>query len=256
MHTDVVDLRNFYGEPLGHLVRRMLRMRLRAMWPRVGGDRVLGIGYATPFLRPFKDEADRVIAFMPAQQGVVNWPAEGPSASALVCEDEFPLADSSVDRVLLVHALEQADDPRALMREVWRVLAPGGRVIAVVPNRVGIWARSDTTPFGYGRPFTRGQISTLLKDTLFSPIDYRGAFYFTPYKKRVLIRTAPMLERLGATLMPGLSGVILVEATKQMYQGIPALARSRGRSVPLFRPVLIPQARTGDADSAPPIMTP
>lgn len=239
MHLDVVDLRNFYGEPLGHLVRHMLRARLRAMWPKVAGERVLGLGYATPVLRAFRDEAERVFAMMPAQQGVVNWPAGGPSASALVLEDDLPLPDSSVDRVILLHALEMADNPLDVLREVWRVLAPGGRLIAVVPNRAGLWSRMETTPFGYGRPFTRGQISALLKNTLFSPIDFRGAFYFTPFKRRLLIRSAPAIERLGATLMPALSGVILVEATKQLYHGLPA--RARARSVPVFRPVLVPQ---------------
>lgn len=250
MHIDVVDLRNFYGEPLGHLVRHMLRIRLRAMWPRVSGDRVLGLGYATPILRPFKEEAERVLAFMPAAQGVVNWPAEGPSTSALVVEDDLPLPDSSVDRVILLHALEMADNPRHMLREVWRVLAPGGRLIAVVPNRVGLWARLETTPFGYGRPYSRSQLSTLLKEALFSPIDWRGAFYFTPWKKRFLIRTAPMFERFGGALTPGLSGVILVEATKQLYQGLPS--RPRARSVPMFRPVpaFAPRTLTPSPDTA------
>ena len=65
----------------------------------------------------------------------------------------------AVDRVLLVHALEMAHDPGALLREVWRVLAAGGRLLAVVPNRRGLWARMDTTPFGHGRPYSRTQIN-------------------------------------------------------------------------------------------------
>ena len=80
MHLDVVDLRNFYGEPLGQIVRLMLRRRLREMWPRIAGDRLLGLGYATPFMRPFLKEAERTLGFMPARQGVVKWPSEGPSA--------------------------------------------------------------------------------------------------------------------------------------------------------------------------------
>jgi class 3 adenylate cyclase/SAM-dependent methyltransferase len=130
----------------------------------------------------------------------------------------------------------RARDAAPMLREAWRVLAPGGRLIAVVPNRVGLWARLETTPFGYGRPYTRSQLSGLLKEALFSPIDWRGAFFFTPWKKRFLIRTAPMFERAGAAHTPGLSGGILVEATKQLYQGLPTRARA-SRSVPVFRPV-------------------
>ena len=92
MYLDVVDLRNFYGGALGAFVRQVLRAKLTDMWPRVAGDRVLGLGYATPFLRPFLGAAERVVAFMPARQGVVNWPGEGPSATALVEETALPKA--------------------------------------------------------------------------------------------------------------------------------------------------------------------
>ncbi|KPL53893.1 class I SAM-dependent methyltransferase [Prosthecomicrobium hirschii] len=241
MYLDIVDLRNFYGEPLGRVTRSILGQRLRAMWPKVAGDRLLGIGHATPYLRPFKDEAERVIGFMPAQMGVVNWPSEGPSATALVHEQDLPLPDSSMDRVLLVHCLEMAEKPADVLREVWRVLAPGGRLIAAVPSRTGIWARMETTPFGYGRPFSRGQMDKLLKDTLFSPIDWQGALFTPPFQRRFLVRSAPAIERIGQRFWPALAGVILVEATKQMYQGLPARARARERRS-VFQPVLVPQS--------------
>jgi SAM-dependent methyltransferase len=241
MYLDIVDLRNFYGEPLGRVTRSILGQRLRGMWPKVAGDRLLGIGHATPYLRPFKDEAERVIGFMPAQMGVVNWPSEGPSATALVHEQDLPLPDSSMDRVLLVHCLEMAEKPADVLREVWRVLAPGGRLIAAVPSRTGIWARMETTPFGYGRPFSRGQMDKLLKDTLFSPIDWQGALFTPPFQRRFLVRSAPAIERIGQRFWPALAGVILVEATKQMYQGLPARARARERRS-VFQPVLVPQS--------------
>ena len=253
MNLDVVDLRNFYGEPLGRTVRMLLRQRLRVMWPRVSGDRILGLGYATPYLRPFHAEAERVLGFMPARQGVVNWPADGPSATALVDEVNLPLPTSSIDRVILSHFLESADNPADSLREIWRVMAPGGRLIAIVPNRTGVWARVETTPFGVGRPFSRGQIDRLLKDSLFSPIDWQGALFSAPFARRFLIRSAPALEKLGATLWPALSGVIIVEATKQLYHGLPA--RSRAKFMPNFRPVLMPGpvATSRNDPASPPI---
>ncbi|MDR3375233.1 MAG: class I SAM-dependent methyltransferase [Ancalomicrobiaceae bacterium] len=240
MHLDVVDLRNFYGEPLGQIVRLILRRRIRQMWPRIVGDRLLGMGYATPFMRPFLREAERTIGFMPARQGVVNWPSEGPSATALVDETDLPLPNASIDRVLAVHLLELVDDPAETLREIWRVMAPGGRLIAVVPSRRSVWARVESTPFGVGRPFSRHQLDALLKETLFSPIDWQGALFTAPISRRFLMRSAPALERIGAILWPALSGVIIVEATKQIYQGLPA--RIRSRHAPAFRPLLIPGA--------------
>jgi SAM-dependent methyltransferase len=227
MQLDVVDLRNFYGEPLGRVVRVLLRHQVRSMWPRVVGDRLLGLGYATPVLRPFHGEAERVLAFMPARMGVVNWPAEGPSATALTHEDELPLPDASVDRIVLVHCLEAVDQPLAVLKECWRVLAPGGRIIAVVPNRTSVWARWDTTPFGTGRPYTKTQLDRLLKEALFSPIDWRYALHVPPFGGGFFVRAAPMLDRVGGKLWPALSGAILVEATKQLYQGLPELRSAR-----------------------------
>jgi SAM-dependent methyltransferase len=154
MSIDVVDLRNFYGQRLGVVARRFIGRGIRSLWGDTAGQRVLGIGYATPYLGLFREEAERCLAFMPAGQGVVKWPTTRPALSALVYEGDLPLADSAVDRVMLVHALEMTNDPGALLREVWRVLASGGRLLAVVPNRRGVWARTDTTPFGHGRPYS------------------------------------------------------------------------------------------------------
>ena len=146
MPLDVVDLRNFYGQALGRVARRFVGRGIRARWQDVHGLRVLGIGYPTPYLGLFRDEAERCLAFMPAAQGVVKWPSDRPVLAALVDEDELPLPEAAVDRVLLVHAIETSQNVGALLREVWRVLAAGGRLLVVVPNRRGVWARIDTTP--------------------------------------------------------------------------------------------------------------
>src|SRR6187200_2490078 len=135
MSIDVVDLRDFYGQRLGSVARHFVGRGIRRRWVDARGLSVLGVGYATPYLGLFREEAERCLAFMPAAQGVVKWPSLRPGLATLVDELDLPLQDSSVDRVLLVHALEMAHDPGALLREVWRVLAGGGRLLAVVPNR-------------------------------------------------------------------------------------------------------------------------
>ena len=158
MFADVADLREFYGTRLGQVARRMIGQRIRLAWSDVTGLRLLGLGYATPYLRPFLAEAERVMALMPAAQGVLRWPDEGPNRVLLADEGELPLPDFSIDRVLLVHGLEFSEQVRPLLKEVWRVLAGGGKLLAVVPNRRGIWARIDGTPFGQGYPYTVSQL--------------------------------------------------------------------------------------------------
>src|SRR3546814_18866316 len=143
MFLDVVELRDFYDGQLGLLARRMIRRRVRELWPDLRGQSLLGIGYTVPYLRPFRGEAGRVIAAMPAPQGVLHWPPEGPNASVLVDEAELPLEDASVDRVLLVHARENPEQRVALMGEACAVLAgkrrrgAGGPIPAGLRGAVG-----------------------------------------------------------------------------------------------------------------------
>jgi SAM-dependent methyltransferase len=204
---------------------------------------VLGVGYPTPYLGLFREEAERCLAFMPGPQGVVRWPSSRPALAALVDEDELPLPDSAVDRVLLVHALEMSTDVIALLREVWRVMTAGGRLLAVVPNRRGLWARMDTTPFGHGRPYSRSQITALLRETWFTPTGWGEALYVPPIARGWFLRSAVAWERTGATLSAPFAGVHIVEATKQVYRAIPA-RREKRRLVPALEPALAPSPRS------------
>jgi SAM-dependent methyltransferase len=239
MSLDVVDLRNFYAHPLGTVARRFVGRGVRARWKDTRGQRVLGIGYATPYLGLFREEAERCLAFMPAAQGVVKWPSARASLTALVEEHDLPLPDAEVGRVLLVHALEMSHDPVGMLREVWRVLGAGGRLLAVIPNRRGVWARIDTTPFGQGRPYSRSQITALLREAWFTPTGWGEALYVPPIQRRWFLRSAVAWERAGAFLWAPFAGVHIVEATKEVYRAIPA-RREKRRLVPALEPVLAP----------------
>ena len=238
MSLDVVDLRTFYATPLGAMARRLIGRLVRERFASCWGTSVLGIGYAAPFLDAYRDEAVRVLAFMPAEQGVVNWPAVGRSASALVDTGALPLPDSCIDRVLLIHSLEITEHPRDLLAEVWRVLTPGARVVAVTPNRAGLWARLDSTPFGHGQPYSRSQLRDLLRETLFSPTHWTEALYMPPIGRQLFLRSAPAFEQVGASLSLPAAGVLVVEAQKQLYR--PILRRRLSRSLaPAIQPVIV-----------------
>lgn len=241
MTIDVVDLREFYSRRLGIVARQMINRGIRERWPNAEGQRVLGVGYPTPYLGLFREDAERCLAFMPAAQGVLKWPTGRPALAALIDEFSLPLPDAAVDRILLVHALEMSDDPAALLREVWRVLSPSGRVMAVIPNRRGVWTRSDNTPFGHGRPYSRSQITDLLRQTWFTPTGWGEALFMPPYAGRWVLKSAQMWERAGAALSLPFAGVHIVEATKQVYRAIPA-KRERARLIPSLKPVLVPSS--------------
>ena len=235
---DVSDLAEFYEGRLGQVASRLIRRRIREIWPDVKTERLLGLGYATPYLRPFLNEAERVIALMPAQQGVVHWPRSGPSLVGLADETDLPLPDASVDKVLLVHSIESSEYVGALLREVWRVLAGGGTLLVVVPNRRGIWARSEVSPFGQGSPYTPRQLFRLLRDTMFLPTKAQGALYLPPSCRRFILRGAGAWETVGARWFQTFSGVIMVEAGKQIYAVSPERPRRRGGiRVPKLMPI-------------------
>ena len=231
MASDVVDLHEFYGSGLGQMARRLIRRKVRRIWPSAKGQRVLGVGYATPYLRQFRDEAQRVIAVMPAAQGVMRWPDGEPNLVTLADEAELPLPDLSADRVLLVHALEHSEQLRPLLREVWRVLADGGRLLVVAPNRRGIWARLDRTPFGQGLPYTMGQLSRLLRDNMFTPIQSAAALFMPPSESGLLIAWAPAWEEVGERWFQTFAGVVMIEAAKQVYGAVPAQSARKRRRV-------------------------
>ena len=235
MYLDVVDIRDFYASPLGRMVGRQLGPVVASLIRVDAGTRMLGFGFATPYLDSIEG-AERRLAFMPAGQGVIDWPASGGSATALVEEDSLPLPDSSIDLVLLVHALEMSPRPNALMAELRRVLTGGGRLVIVAPNRQGPWARSDISPFGFGRPYSRTQIRSLFAEAGFEAETWTTGLHMPPTVRRPLLGAAPAFDRIGRVVWPAFAGVIVVAAVKRTVQVIGA--RAKLRLAPAFRPAL------------------
>jgi len=221
------DLQSFYEEPIGQVVRRAIFRRVREAWPEIRGLRLLGYGYSLPYLRPFVTEAERVAAYVPAQFEIETADLR---FVAIGEEDAWPFADSLFDRILVVHGLECAESVRSLLRQTWRVLAPEGKIICIVPNRLSLWSQLEYSPFATGRPFSRNQIERLLQESMFAPEAWDSALYFPPLASRRLVRTGTAWERIGKRCWPRLAGVHIVEATKSLYAlAMPQKARARKR---------------------------
>lgn len=246
---DVVDLREFYASRLGNTTRRLIANRLKPKCGNLAGATVLGLGYALPYLDDLVPDSALGLGFMQARQGVIHWPGDGATRSALVDDIDLPLLESVVDIALVVHGLELSQAPAEMLREVWRVLSPQGRLLLVVPNRRGLWARFDTSPFGHGQPFSRPQLAGLLRDCEFSIVSWSPALYFPPSGRSVVLSSAPAIEEAGSRLMPALSGVLIVEAVKQVY-AIASGKRVR-RLSPRFRPALVPSTSQRSLEKTP-----
>ena len=222
----------FYGTRTGAIARRILLTRLSRAWPQLNGLRLLGFGFTTPYLDAFG--AERAIAAGTAAMGAPCWPEE--RCASLQCEeDALPFSDALFDRVLIVHGLERAEALRPLLRQLWRVLAPEGRLLLVAPNRASLWAQVETTPFGQGRPFSRRELDRILREAMFEPQAWQRALYVPPFATQLLARDGRGWEKAGALLFPALAGLHVVEAKKSIY-GMTPLAADNAVAVPVLSP--------------------
>ena len=164
MHLDAAEIQEFYAEnPLGAYVADRLAAKLTQFWPGLHDLTVAGFGFVQPIFESADLTAARLLNIMPDHQGFVRWPSVGGNRTVLTHEFNWPLLTGSVDRLVMLHGLENSGDPGAVLSECWRVLAPEGRILIFVPNRAGLWARRDATPFGFGHPYLPVQLEIRLE---------------------------------------------------------------------------------------------
>jgi len=229
MRTDVARLKAFYETPLGEMTARQIARRVAEFWPNLKGDTVVGLGYAAPVLDAIAAEADpgRTLALMPATQGAWPWPADGGGRTALTEEARLPLPDRSADRIVLLHAIEEAPAIEPLLREVWRVLADDGRVIAIAANRRGLWAQVESKPFGHGRPYSAAQLRRLLARAMLTVEQETHALYAPPSRRSMGFWPAEAAERFGRRWLSRFGGVVIADASKNLYGAAPTAAGAR-----------------------------
>lgn len=241
------ELKRFYYGMKGRVVRRLVQDKILELWPSDSTSKqsVVGYGYALPFLRPYIKDSSRVVNMMPAQLGVHNWPTEENNLVCLNAEQWLPLETNSVDRVLMVHSLEFLDYPEETFEEIWRVLKSTGRLLIVVPNRMGLWARADWSPFGQGKPYSAWQVENFLGDNLFVHERTSHAVFTPPFKNNLFLRAANIFETIGPYLYPALGGVNIIEASKQIYagtgKGVRINSRDRVKKAVSVKPIPTPR---------------
>lgn len=240
-HPDVVSFRQWYSSALGKRVRLELGSALRRLWPQCHGDLVVGLGFTLPYLRMFQGESTELIALMLREQGAIYWPAEAENRAMLVEDNALPLGDNMAQRIIVAHTLEHSHHIIKVLREAWRVLAPGGRALLIVPNRRGIWSQASSTPFGCGQPYTAMQLRHRASAVGFTFVETTTALYFPPLGGKWVLALAPLLEFLGRLFIPGAGGVVIVEVEKQIYASIPEPVHAM--KPVLFPAKVVPQAR-------------
>lgn len=240
IYPKISDLSNFYTSPLGSKARDTIWRTLIRLWPHAPNERLLGIGFPFPYLKSYQPEAERCFSFTLSKHGALHWPEDYPNATALVDPLFLPLEDQSIDRILVIHALELIDNPHSFLEELWRILAPGGKILFVVPNRKGLWARFDKTPFGSGQPFSKTQLKDLFYETDFSPVNWVETLFMPPFKSTKLIHFSAFWENLGGGLCLPFGGLHVIEVTKHLYRPVQVLAAQTVKRPKFFIPIARP----------------
>lgn len=225
MFEDTSELHEFYRSRQGRHVAMRLRRQASDFWLNSPNSCNAVVGYGMPVLR--SDERRPATIMLPMRLGPATWPAKGPNRTVLVNSRSLPLQNVQLDRLMLFHALEFDPNPSRLLDECWRVLDGAGRLMVVVPNRNSLWARAEKTPFGHGRPYSRGQLRHLLQDHGFEPVSARTALFTPPSALGVVLRFAPQIERIGQNWSPGIGGVLIIEAEKILYASAGKTSRAR-----------------------------
>ncbi len=220
MDQTASDLKAFYNSKMGRVVRRILNRQIHDFWPNIQDEKIVGLGYTVPYLGNFLEKNDHVLGISPAEQGGYHWPKNEKNRICLAREYEIPLAAESVDKILLLHHLEFANHPQNALSEIWRVLKPRGRVLLIVPNRNGFWARAEWSAFGHGRPYTLSQLCRTLHENQFATERLEESLFMPPIRKSYIMKSAGFFEGVGQTILPIAAGVHIVEASKQLYAPI------------------------------------
>lgn len=208
-HPGFDALAHYYATPGGRRVARTIATIAAPALRRGGTTRLLAMGHPGPVLGGFNPRSVERLAIVYPDGAEAGTLPGAPTGCACVAEPwALPFAESMFDQALLCHALEHAEPPRTLLRELWRVLAPAGEVVLIVPNRAGLWTHFEATPFGNGRPFGRAQLTRLLQESLFEPVSWKTALVAPP------VKGLEWLDGPLTRIAPGLGGIHFVLARK------------------------------------------
>lgn len=214
MQADVRELSKFYRSRLGLMAKQCISRRLDSLWPDMIDLDVLSLGYGVEFSEKWQGKARRLVCAMPARQGVEQWPHTGKVQTTLIDPLNTPFAENCFDRILAIHFLEEVSDPLQSLNEITKSLVAGGRLVVVVPHRIGLWSSSSKTPFGHGRAFSLFQLTNLLEQAGLRRTARTQALFAPPSNWFASASSVSAWERTGEVFWPFFGGVLLVEAEK------------------------------------------
>ncbi len=241
MRVSIKDFAKFYQSDLGKIVADLICEYTMTCWldkPQkdLSNEDILGYGFSPPIFSRLKINAARKINYVLQCELSDDEICLAQNDWVIGQETRTPFQDGQFEKILCTNGLEESENPIRTLRELWRILSPEGSLILVVPNRRGLWARSDNSPFGQGRPFSRTQLLKLVSDSLFEVKIARRILYAPPIEHPIINKVCNHFEKIGATLWPTFGGLLFFELKKRVLIEPPT---EKGR---LFKHIQIPNA--------------
>lgn len=243
--SDSARLDQFYHSQEGQMVAGFLQKAMRPFLGLEADIDRLGFGYPfmclpSSLLLPSPLAKNALPVLIPSEMGALAYGSDEAVMTAAIASSSWPIASDSMNQIIMCHGLEYCHDGEGALAEANRVLVSAGELVLMVPNRASLWVRNEATPFGHGRPFSKGQISKLLAKTGFTITSLSRALFLPPHLLRAPARLAKGMDHLGHYGWGLFGGVILVRATKLHYATMP---KGRGKVMVSLSGALRPARR-------------
>jgi len=212
-YDKLAELKNFYATDLGVAVQNNINNAINTLWPALAAEIIIGIGYTAHLLQ------DKINNNLTASIIPVNprFNIQSGKIQTLVSrETDLPLSDNSVDRIIVMHLLEHSKYHNLILREIWRVLKPGGKLLVIVPNKYSLWPHTKELPFNNCALFTIPQIHNLFNHSMFATLRTRASLFAFSMLHNTLPDFSNLLEHWGNKWLYPCGELLLFEAEKMV----------------------------------------
>ena len=217
------SIEEWYQSPLGEKTFSAEKLSVNEVISRLFGYHILQIGL----------ENQNLIDESPAGHKIIFSSAWYPGVRKAVTDCErLPLASDSIDAIVLYHALDFTDDSHELLREVTRVLRPGGQMLIIGFNPVSIWGmwrlfkRKKSLPWK-GRFLSIRRLSDWLRLLNLHIDSINTCVHFLPFNINRVLNYAEIMENFGRRLKSPFGGSYSIRCVKQVVPITPIVTRRR-----------------------------